>query len=152
MNLRKVLNKNVVCMDLPGRSKAEVIEALVDMAVTTGKIKNKEAALQCVLEREDKMSTGIQAGIAIPHGKTDAVDELVACVALKREGVDFNSLDGGPSRIFIMTLSPANKVGPHVQFLAEISRLLRQKEARERMLSAGSEDELLDFILRPEGK
>ena len=152
MNLRKVLNKNVVCMDLPGSSKAEVIEALVDIAVSTGKIKSKKAALQCVLEREDKMSTGIQAGIAIPHGKTDAVDELVACVALKREGVDFNSLDGDPSRIFIMTLSPANKVGPHVQFLAEISRLLRQKEARERMLSAGSEDELLDLILRPEGK
>jgi len=152
MNLRKVLNKNVVCMDLPGSSKAEVIEALVDIAVSTGKIKSKKAALQCVLEREDKMSTGIQAGIAIPHGKTDAVDELVACVALKREGVDFNSLDGDPSRIFIMTLSPANKVGPHVQFLAEISRLLRQAEAREQMLSAGSADELLDFVLSAEGK
>ena len=152
MNLNKVLNKNVICMDLPGRSKEEVINALLDVAMTTGKIKNRDAALKSILERENKMSTGIQAGIAIPHGKTDAVDELVACVAIKREGIDFDSLDGNPSRIFIMTLSPANRVGPHVQFLAEISRLLKQKEAREQMLSIGSVDELLNFIINREGK
>jgi len=152
MNLKKVLNKKVVCMDLPGRSKAEVIGALLNIAMTTGKIKNKDAALQCLLAREDRMSTGIQAGIAIPHGKTDAVEDLVACVAIKKDGVDFNALDGSPSRIFIMTLSPANKIGPHVQFLAEISRLLRQKEVREKMLSAGSPDELLDLIVRSEVK
>lgn len=152
MNLKKVLNKKVVCMDLPGRSKAEVIGALLNIAMTTGKIKNKDAALQCLLAREDRMSTGIQAGIAIPHGKTDAVEDLVACVAIKKDGIDFNALDGSPSRIFIMTLSPANKIGPHVQFLAEISRLLRQKEVREKMLSAGSPDELLDLIVRSEVK
>lgn len=139
-------------MDLPGQSKEQVIEALLDVAMTTGKIKDKEAALKCILERENKMSTGIQAGIAIPHGKTDAVDELVACIGIKREGVDFDSLDGKLSRIFIMTLSPANKVGPHVQFLAEISRLLRQKEARERVVSAGSVEELLDLIITGDGK
>jgi PTS system nitrogen regulatory IIA component len=98
------------------------------------------------------MSTGIQEGIAIPHGKTDAVDELVACVAIKKEGIDFESLDGKPSRIFIMTLSPANKVGPHVQFLAEISRLLKRTEARAQMLSAGSAEELLDCFIKGEGK
>ena len=152
MNLSNVLKKNVICMDLPGRSKEEVVKALLDVAMTTGKIKNRDAALKSILERENKMSTGIQAGIAIPHGKTDAVDELVACIAIKREGVDFDSLDGNPSRIFIMTLSPADRIGPHVQFLAEISRLLKQKEAREQMLSAGSVDELLDFILNREGK
>ena len=150
MNLSKVLNKNVICTDLPGRSKDEVIQALLDVAMTTGKIKDRDAALESILERENKMSTGIQAGIAIPHGKTDAVDELVACVAIKREGVDFDSLDGKPSRIFIMTLSPANRVGPHVQFLAEISRLLKQKEAREQMLSVESVDELLHLIISRE--
>ena len=139
-------------MDLPGKSKPEVIESLLDVIMKTGKIKNRDAALACILDREKKMSTGIQAGVAIPHGKTEAVDELPACVAIKKEGVDFESLDGEHSRIFIMTLSPVNKVGPHVQFLAEISKLLRQKDAREKMVSAGSENELLDLILSSEMK
>ena len=139
-------------MDLPGRSKEEVIEALLDVAMTTGKVKNREAALADVLERENKMSTGIQAGIAIPHGKTDAVDELIACIGIKREGIDFESLDGHPSRIFVMTLSPSNRVGPHVQFLAEISRLLRQKEVRDQILSAESEETLLNLLINGKDK
>lgn len=139
-------------MDLPGKSKPEVIESLLDLIMKTGKIKNRDAALACILDREKKMSTGIQAGVAIPHGKTEAVDELLACVAIKKEGIDFESLDGKHSRIFIMTLSPVNKVGPHVQFLAEISRLLRQEDAREKMVSVGSADELLDLILNSEMK
>ena len=152
MNLKKLLNKDLVCVDLPGKSKTEVIESLLDVIMKTGKIKDRDAALACILDREKKMSTGIQAGVAIPHGKTEAVDELLACVAIKKEGVDFESLDGRPSRIFIMTLSPVNKVGTHVQFLAEISRLLREEDAREKMVSAGSADELLDLILNSEMK
>ena len=152
MNLKKILNKNLFCLDLPGESKQEVIEALLDVIMKTGKVKDREAALACLLDREQKMSTGVQEGIAIPHGKTEAVDELLACVALKKEGVDFEALDGKKSRIFIMTLSPANRIGPHVQFLAEISKMIRHKGKREKMLSAGSADELLDLIINPEIK
>ena len=152
MNLKKILTVNLVCLDLPGRSKREVIEALLDILMKTGKVKDREAALACLLEREQKMSTGVQEGIAIPHGKTETVDELLACVALKKEGVDFGALDGKKSRIFIMTLSPANRIGPHVQFLAEISKLLRHKAKRDKLLSAASADELLALIINPEIK
>ena len=152
MNLKKILNKNMVCMDLPGNSKQEVIEALLDVIMKTGKVKDRNAALKCILDREEKMSTGVQEGVAIPHGKTEAVDELLACVAIKKEGVDFEALDGKMSLIFIMTLSPENKIGPHVQFLAEISRSLKHKEIREKMMSASSEDELLDLLLHSEIK
>ena len=152
MKLKKILKKEVICTDLPGTSKEEVIAAMLEMLVKTGKVKNKAAALASILDREKKMSTGIQVGIAIPHGKTDAVDELLACVAVKKEGVDFESMDGKPSRIFIMTLSPLNKIGPHVQFLAEISKLLRHEDAREKILSAGSANEILDLIISSEGK
>ena len=152
MNLKKILNKNLVCLDLPGESKQEVIEAILDVIMKTGKVKDRGAALTCILDREQKMSTGVQEGIAIPHGKTEAVDELLVCVAVKKEGIDFEALDGKKSRIFIMTLSPVNRIGPHIQFLAEISKMLRHKETREKMLSAGSADELLDLILNPEKK
>lgn len=147
MNLRKVLNPDVISLGIKASTKKEVIEELVDLLMQSGKIKDREAALQAVLERESKMSTGIQHGVAIPHGKSGAVDDLVACVAVKPEGIDFESLDGEPSRIFIMTLSPLNKTGPHVQFLAEISRLLKTAESRERILRVTSKQELLSVLL-----
>jgi fructose-specific phosphotransferase system IIA component len=146
MNIKKVLNKDLVSLNLPGATKREIIEAMVDLAMKSGKITDRQTALNAVLEREEKMSTGIQYGVAIPHGKCDAVKELVACIGLKPEGVDFASLDGEPSRIFIMTISPLNRTGPHVQFLAEISRILKDEKSREAMLAAGSVPELLALL------
>ena len=149
MNLKKMLNRNVLQLDLPGSSKQEVIEGLLDILMRTGKVKDRAAALNALLEREKKMSTGIQFGVAIPHAKTDAVDELLACVAIKKEGVDFESLDGVDSHIFIMTLSPERRTGPHVQFLAEMSKILQNESLREKMLHLESEEALLQLILAP---
>ncbi|WP_319476382.1 PTS sugar transporter subunit IIA [Marispirochaeta aestuarii] len=147
MNLRKVLSPELISLGLKASTKREVVEELVDLLMRGGRINDRDAALQAVLERESKMSTGIQHGVAIPHGKTSAVNDLVACVAVKPEGIDFESLDGEPSTIFIMTLSPLNKTGPHVQFLAEISRLLKTAESRERILKVTSKQELLSVLL-----
>ncbi len=148
MNLRKVLNKNVAELELRGSSKQKIIENLLDILVKTGKVKDRAVALEALLEREAKMSTGIQQGIAIPHGKTDAVDELLACVGIKKDGVDFQALDGIPSKIFIMTLSPLTRTGPHVQFLAEISRVLTNEDMRNKLINAGTEEELISLIVQ----
>ncbi len=143
MNVKKQLKTDLISLNLPGESKREIIEAMIDLAMKSGKIRDRQAALDSVLEREAKMSTGIQFGVAIPHGKSDTVDELVACVGLKPEGVDFEALDGIPSRIFIMTISPVNRTGPHVQFLAEISKILKSEESRSAILASKSPAELL---------
>ena len=149
MNLKKLLNTDVMQLDLPGSSKQEVIEGLLDVMMRTGKVKDRAAALNALLEREKKMSTGIQFGVAIPHAKTDAVDELLACVAIKKEGIDFAALDGLDTKIFIMTLSPEKRTGPHVQFLAEMSKILQNAALREKMLHIESEEALLQLILSP---
>jgi PTS system nitrogen regulatory IIA component len=106
-------------------------------------VTDRDAVLSALMDRERKMSTGIQHGVAIPHGKTSAVKNLVACIGIKKDGVDFASLDGEPSRIFIMTLSPLDRVGPHVQFLAEVSMVIKTEEARERLLNAKTAQEVL---------
>ena len=147
MDLRKVLSVDMISLDLPASDKNSAIEALLDILMTTGKVKDRREALTCLLDRERKMSTGLQHGIAIPHGKSDTVDELVACIALKKDGIDFQSLDGEKSTIFICTLSPANRSGPHVQFLAEVSQLLKEPESRERILNARSRQEVLEVIV-----
>jgi len=143
MNLKKLLGKENVFLDLESSSKEDIIKEMIDQLVVSGKIKDRDAALEAVLTREEKMSTGMENGIAIPHGKTDSVDHLITAVALKKEGVDFDSMDGQASKIFIMTVSPLSRSGPHIQFLAEISKLLKEPEARQMLLAARTVEEVI---------
>lgn len=146
MNLKKLLSEDTIIFNLKGTTKEEIIKEMVDLLVVRGRIKDRDAALKAVLDREQKMSTGMQHGIAIPHGKTDSVDKLVTAMGLKKEGVDFGSMDGKPSTIFIMTISSISRTGPHIQFLSEISQVLNDPEKRERILKAQSPSEVLDVL------
>jgi fructose-specific phosphotransferase system IIA component len=148
VNLKRALSKNTVATNLPGSTKQEIIESLLDILIGTGKVHSREKALEALLQREEKMSTGMKYGIGIPHGKTDTVEELVACVAVSSKEVDFESLDGEPCRIFIMTLSPENRNGPHLQFLAEVSSILKEKEKRDKILAAKNSDEILSILTK----
>jgi mannitol/fructose-specific phosphotransferase system IIA component (Ntr-type) len=147
MNLKKVLTEKSVRIGLSAATKGEVIEELVDMIVAGAPGLNREVVLKAVLDRESQMSTGMKNGIAIPHGKTDAVTELHAVIAVSREPIDFECLDGNPARIFVMTVSPASLTGPHLQFLAEVSGLLTKDDLRKKILSASNESELLGLFL-----
>jgi PTS system nitrogen regulatory IIA component len=147
MNLKKVLSKDSIIMDLKAQNKDEILAELTDHLIAEGKISDREGVLAALREREAKMSTGMGGGIAIPHAKTDLVSELVALVALKKEGIDFAAMDNEPSDIFILTLSPATKAGPHIQFLAEISRLLSQEVLRQKLRACITKQEVLDIFL-----
>lgn len=146
MNLRKILTKDSILPELKADNKQGVIEEMVAFMAAAGKFTGCAPVVQAVLAREEKMSTGMQNGIAIPHGKTDKVDQLVAALAIHRAGVEFDAMDGNPSHIFIMTLSPENRAGPHIQFLAEISKTLSRRELRDGLLRAGSADEIFDLL------
>lgn len=146
MNLRKVLTEDVVRLDLRGDTKQAVIEELLDLLVAKGQVRDRKAALKALLEREGRMSTGMQNGLALPHAKTESVDRLVGAVGVRRNGIDFQSLDGEPSTLFILTLSPLSRTGPHIQFLAEIGRLLDEAPLRERMLRAATPAEALGAL------
>ena len=146
MNLKKLLSEDTIIFDLKGNTKEEIIREMVDLLNARGKIKDRDVALRAVLDREQKMSTGMQHGIAIPHGKTDSVDKLVTAMGLKKEGVDFGSMDGKPSTIFIMTISSISRTGPHIQFLSEISQVLNDPDKRDRILHANSAAEVLEIL------
>ncbi len=143
MKIKNILSPAVVTTSLKSATKEGVISELLDLLVSAKLITDRDAVLSALMDRERKMSTGIQHGVAIPHGKTSAVKNLVACIGIKKDGVDFASLDGEPSRIFIMTLSPLDRVGPHVQFLAEVSMVIKTEEARQRLLNAKTAQEVL---------
>ena len=147
MNLKKPLTVETIRLDLKGATKEAILAEMVDLLVASGHIRDRDAVLKAVLEREKRMSTGMQNGIAIPHGKTDSVDCLVAALGIKRSGVDFGALDGQPSNIFVMTVSPDSRTGPHIQFLAEISRPLNDASVRAKLLAATSPDEVLHLLI-----
>lgn len=133
----------MVSLHLKGATKDEIISELVDIVMATGKVGDREAAIASVMERERRMSTGMKHGIAIPHGKTSTVKDLVACIGVSDKEVDFDALDHLGCRIFIMTLSPPEKTGPHLQFLAEVSLLFRSEEKRQAILAAETREEIL---------
>ena len=146
LNLKELLGKDNILMNLETTTKEGIITEMIDHLAASGRIKNRKAALKAIMEREKKMSTGMQNGIAIPHGKTNSVPDLVTALGIKPEGMNFESLDGLPSRIFIMTLSPVNRTGPHVQFLSEISRILENPEIRSRIIQAPDAETILELL------
>jgi PTS system nitrogen regulatory IIA component len=146
MDIRNVLTAQTVNLHLKGTTKEAIINELLEILVSAGLVRDKAAALECVLDREKKMSTGMKHGIAIPHGKTDTVSDLVACIGVSDNPVDFDSLDGEPCRIFIMTLSPVNKTGPHLQFLAEVSLLFKSAEKRQEILTTTDKEQVIKIL------
>jgi PTS system nitrogen regulatory IIA component len=146
MNLKTVLTAETINLHLKGSTKDEIINELLDILVAATKITDRKSAFSAVMDREQKMSTGMKHGIAIPHGKSNTIQDLVACVGISDKPVDFDSLDHEPCRIFIMTLSPVEKTGPHLQFLAEISLLFKSAEKRQEILSAKTPDELIKIL------
>ena len=135
------LRPELVEPDLKGETKEEIIEELLDILHRNGMIKDRDEAVRAVWDREQSMSTGLQYGVAIPHGKTDTVRELVCAVGLKKTGIDYGSMDGQPSKIFILTISPKSKPAPHVRFMSVVSQVL-DDEGRARILSCKKRQEL----------
>jgi len=146
MNLKTVISTDTINLHLKGNTKKEIINELLDILHKAGKIQDRETAYAAVMDREEKMSTGMKHGIAIPHGKTATTQDLVACIGVSDNPVDFDSLDKQPCRIFIMTLSPVEKTGPHLQFLAEVSLLFKSAEKREEILNAKTPEKILEIL------
>ena len=147
-SLRSRLEHSSFTPALKSRTKREAMAEFADLLVADGTLpaESRAAVLTALLEREAKMSTGMQLGVAIPHAKTSAIQELVTAVALSPEGIEFDSLDGQPSRIFVVTVSPPTDVATHIRFLADISRQLSSEDVRLRLLEAKTVREMVSAL------
>ena len=146
MKITDLLSTEAIQLNGVAKSKEEVIDKMVELMTNNGNIINKEEYKRIVKEREKEGTTGIGEEIAIPHGKTDTVSDLVACIGVSDNPVDFDSLDQEPCRIFIMTLSPVNKTGPHLQFLAEVSLLFKSADKRAQILNTQDKAEVIKIL------
>ena len=146
MKLLDILSIQSAIVDLKGETKEHIITELVDSLEIGKVISDRDKVLGAVLEREKIMSTGIGDGIAIPHGKSEAVIKLAAALGTQRRGVDFEALDGEPAYVFFLLVSPANVSGPHIKALARISRLLKNDDFKKRLGDAPSTEEIISVI------
>lgn len=124
LRLADTLNPAHIVSRLHATDKAGIIDELLRTLHELGEVPDVDAARAAIWEREDKMSTALEEGVAIPHGKTDTVDRLVAAMGVAPEGVEANALDGKPSRYFVLTLSPKSKPAPHIPFMSAVSQAL----------------------------
>jgi len=146
MILTQILQPTCVKVPLQGKDKNAVITELVDLLDANRLLQDRNAALEAVFVREQTRSTGIGSGIAIPHGKCKGVRELVIAIGIAHEPIDFESVDGKPVKIIILLVSPIDQTGPHIQALAQISRLMLDEQFRQSLEKAGSAEDVYDLL------
>jgi len=152
MILTQILQRNCIKVPVENKDKEAVITELVDLLDANGLLSDRDAALEAVLTRERTRSTGTGAGIAIPHGKCSAVKELVMAIGIAHDAIEFESIDGKPVTILILLVSPTNQTGPHIQALAQISRLLLDEEFKQTLENAASADEVYELVSNKENE
>lgn len=144
-DLATYMSPRLLCAQLEGDDKEAVIAELLALLDRSGVVRDLDAARDAVWTREKSMSTGMQFGIAIPHGRTDAVSRLVCAVGLKPDGVEFGTIDGKPARIIVLTLSPSTAAAPHMQFMSMVSQAL-DEEGREELLACETSEEMFAVL------
>ena len=146
MKISDILTENLVVIGLEGDSKDEIINSMIDVVSASPKVLDKDKVREAILEREKIMSTGVGNGFAIPHGKTEAVSDIVAAFAVTANPIDYHSLDEKPVRLVFLLVGKDNMVGPHIKLLSRISRLMNKEEFRKRLLDLKSSKEVLDMF------
>ena len=152
MKITDLLSEKAINLHGKANSKEEAIIQLVDLMVENENINDKEAYKQAVLKREEEGTTGIGEGIAIPHGKTDAVEKPGLAAMIIPDGVDFKSLDGSPAKLLFLIAAPNTKDNVHLDVLSRLSTLLMDTDFRQALYDAKTPKEFLECIDKAESE
>jgi len=146
MSLIDLVVEDIVKIPMTSNDKPDVLRELVQTLKDAGQIDDFDAVLQAVQEREDKLSTGLENGIAVPHGKTTAVTSLKLAIGIAPDGIDFDAMDKNPSKLFFLLVAPPDQSGPHVEALAEIAKLGQSKAFCKALVGADDATEVVELL------
>jgi len=135
MFLYEIFPPELIKIGLEAEDKDEVFEELVDQFCQTRRSNAREEILEALREREAKMSTGIQKGIALPHGKTNAIENVCGILGISKKGVDYDALDGQPVYLLFMMLAPQAEAEKHLRMLKRLAELLDNPEFYTELLA-----------------
>lgn len=149
MRLSELLTPNRIRVPLRAHSKEGVLRELVELLLA-GNGGSADEVLQAVLERERQFPTGIGYGVAVPHGKTPALANLIVVAGTTPAPVPYETVDGEPVRLFFLLAGPESQAGTHVKALSRISRLVRREPVRARLLEARTPEEFYRSLCEAE--
>ena len=145
MKITDILKKDMILSDLQAQEKQGILQELAIVAAPAAGLPADEN-LNVLTDRERIGSTGLGNGIGIPHGKIKDLQNPVICLGLSRQGADFESMDGLPTHIFFLLLTPENSAGLNLTLLAQISRMLKNDPFKDILLNASDRDEIYAAI------
>jgi len=146
MKVSELLKPEFIIPELKGESKEDIINELIDLFKNDPRVDDIEKVRSAVLDREKVMSTGVGKGFAIPHGKTNAVKEIVGAFGKIKDGIDYQSLDGNPVQLVFLLVGKDNLISTHIKLLSRISRLMNKDDFRHRLREANSADEIVKLF------
>jgi mannitol/fructose-specific phosphotransferase system IIA component (Ntr-type) len=152
VNLSELIQEDVIKVPLEATTKWEAIEELVDVLIEAHELRLTDRAqvVEAVVGRERSMSTGLEHGLAVPHGAVDCVSDIVASLGISRNGIPFHSVDGGPAFVIALLIIPKGTFQRHVRTLAAIARLASSLDLRTAMIAADTPADVYRIIYQQE--
>ncbi len=146
MVLDRIIMTQTVKLDVSDVDKWTIIEDLVDLIASTGKVEDREELVSAVIERERQGSTGLTDGIAIPHARSNTVSELVGAVAISKDGIDFESSDEKPCHLIFLIVAPTKESAKYLKALKDVTIIAKDKEKFSRLVSATTPEEVVSIL------
>jgi len=150
VKLSDVLAKERIIINLDGRDKYDVLEKMVHVTRTSEKVTNETDLLRKVIEREKIKSTGIGGGIGIPHAQTSGVTDIVACLGISEQGIEFNAVDGKPVHLVFLIATKERTDSKYLGLLSRIARLFIDESFKQRIIKSNSPEEIMSLIIEKE--
>jgi mannitol/fructose-specific phosphotransferase system IIA component (Ntr-type) len=146
--LSELIQADVIKIGLEATNKWEAIEELIDLLITAHELRLTDRAevAEAVFTRERSLSTGLEHGLAVPHGSVDCVNDIIAGLGVSRRGIPFESLDGRPAHIVALLVIPKGSFQRHVRTLAGIARLAMNPDLRRRIIAAERPEQVMDVL------
>ncbi len=153
MSLSDIIHESVVKMKVRSQSKVHAIEELVDLIIEAGDLPMslRAHAIETIAEREKIIGTGMENGVALPHGSTDRIDSIIGALGIAPAGVNFDSTDGEPASIIVLLLIPRKSFQEHIRAMAAIARVMNEENNRKALLAAKNPAEVIRLIEQIEG-
>lgn len=146
MNLINLVCEENILVPMKSTTKTEAVIELIDVLKNNGKIADSQTVLEAVLARESLSTTGLSNGVAVPHGKSEALKSLELVIGVSPTGIDFDSIDKMPSKLFFLMLAPMGQGGQHIEALAEIAKLAQSSVLLRMLKSATSAKEVISIL------
>lgn len=146
MKITQLLTEATIVLNLSATSKLQVLEELANQLDRAGKLTDKRAFTEAIMERESQSTTGIGDGIAIPHAKSAAVKLPAIAFGRSLDGVDFESLDGQPANLFFMIAATEGANDDHLEALSRLATFLMDDQFRTHILAARSKQQVLQIV------